>query len=217
MSWSEHAWKAATPIYASILEMPYIRALMQGTLAPEKFRFYIAQDARYLEQYARVLAIIGARIHRKDHVLQFIKFAEGAIVVESALHAGYFDKLGIVQHPPMAPACHHYTGYLLATAATAPVEVALAAVLPCFWIYKAAGDHILLHQNKIDNPYQTWIDTYAGEEFGILVAKAIAICDEVAAQCTARQQEHMTEAFLTASRLEYMFWDSAWRLEQWPV
>jgi thiaminase/transcriptional activator TenA len=217
MSWSEQAWRAAAPIYTRILEMPYIRALMQGTLEPEKFKFYIAQDARYLEQYARVLAIIGARIPRKDHVLQFIRFAEGAIVVESALHAGYFDKLGIVQHPPMAPTCHHYSSYLLGTAAMAPVEVALAAVLPCFWIYKAAGDHILVHQNKVNNPYQTWIDTYAGEAFGLLVAKAIAICDEVAAGCTAQQQEYMTEAFLTGSRLEYMFWDSAWRLEEWPA
>lgn len=215
MSWSDHAWKEAAPIYKDILKMPYIQALMQGTLDPERFKFYIAQDARYLEQYARVLAIIGARIQRKDHVLQFIRFAEGAIVVESALHAGYFDRLGIIEHPPMAPACHHYTSYLLATAATAPVEVALAAVLPCFWIYKAAGDHILLYQNKVNNPYQTWIDTYAGEDFGILVKKAITICDEIAGNCTPQQQVQMTDAFLMGCRLEYMFWDSAWKLEQW--
>jgi len=94
--------------------------------------------------------------------------------------------------------------------------VALAAILPCFWIYKAAGDHILLHQNKSNNPYQTWIDTYAGEEFGMLVRKAMTICDEVASQCTEVQQASMTEAFLTASRLEWIFWDSAWRLESWP-
>jgi len=215
MSWSENAWQQAAPVYNQILEMPYIRALMAGTLDPEKFKFYIAQDARYLEQYARALAIIGARLQRKDHALQFIRFAEGAIVVESALHAGYFDKLSIAEHPPMAPACHHYTSYLLATAATAPVEVALAAALPCFWIYKAAGDHILLHQHKDNNPYQTWIDTYAGPEFGILVSKAIAICDEVAGPCTPQQQALMTEAFLTSCRLEWMFWDSAWRLERW--
>jgi thiaminase (transcriptional activator TenA) len=175
MSWSEHAWKEATPIYNMILEMPYIQTLMEGTLEPEKFRFYIAQDARYLEQYARVLAIIGARMDRKDDVLQFIKFAEGAVVVESALHAGYFERLGIGEHPPMAPTCHHYTHYLLSIAATAPVEVALGAVLPCFWIYLAAGKHIFKHQNKNNNPYQTWIDTYAGDEFYILVKKAITI------------------------------------------
>jgi len=36
------------------------------------------------------------------------------------------------------------------------------------------------HQNKLQNLYQKWIDTYAGEEFGLLVEKAIRIGDEVA-------------------------------------
>jgi thiaminase/transcriptional activator TenA len=50
----------------------------------------------------------------------------------------------------------------------AQVEVTMASVLPCFWIYKKVGDHIYQQQNKQNNPYQTWIDTYAGEEFGLL-------------------------------------------------
>ncbi|MFB2606764.1 thiaminase II, partial [Rhizobium phaseoli] len=27
----------------------------------------------------------------------------------------------------------------------------------------------------------------------------------------------MTDAFVRASQYEWMFWDSAWRLETWPV
>jgi thiaminase/transcriptional activator TenA len=29
--------------------------------------------------------------------------------------------------------------------------------------------------------------------------------------------EHMHQAFATASRYEWMFWDAAWRQETWPV
>ena len=96
------------------------------------------------------------------------------------------------------------------------VEVAMAAVLPCFWVYKKVGDHIYSNQNKGKNPYQKWIDTYAGSEFGEIVDTAIKACDEVAKQCTADQRETMRDAFLTGCRLEWMFWDSAWRLEKWP-
>jgi thiaminase/transcriptional activator TenA len=95
------------------------------------------------------------------------------------------------------------------------VEVGMAAVLPCFWIYKKIGDYILEIQNKDNNPYQDWISTYAGEEFGLLVDKAIAICDEAAQNSTPAQQQLMTQAFITASRLEFAFWDSAYRLEKW--
>lgn len=217
MTWSKHAWKKAGNIYSEIIRMPFIRELMEGSLDPEKFKHYISQDSHYLEHFGRTLSLIAARAHRKDHVLQFIRFAEGAIVVESALHAGYLAQLGIGERPPLSPACHHYNSFLVSTAALAQVEVSMAAVLPCFWIYKEVGDHILQNQNKNGNRYQEWINTYGGEEFAILVKKAIEICDEVAASCTPAQQEAMTEAFVTASRMEWLFWDSAWRLEQWTV
>ncbi|MBL0740350.1 thiaminase II [Chryseolinea lacunae] len=217
MTWSVSAWKTAEPIYAAITRMPFIEELMAGSLAQEKFKFYIAQDSHYLEHFGRTLSLIASRAHGKDTVLEFIRFAEGALVVESALHAGYFEQLGIADKPAVSPSCHHYNAFLYSTAAQAQVETAMAAVLPCFWIYKAVGDHILQHQNKNGNPYQQWIDTYGGEAFGVLVQKAIRMCDEAAETCTPAQRDAMTEAFVTACRLEWLFWDSAWRLEHWSV
>lgn len=217
MTWSKTVWQEATPIYDRITEMPFINGLIEGSLDKEKFKFYIAQDSNYLEHFGRALAMISARAHRKEHTLQFIRFAEGAIVVESALHANYFKQLGIEDKPVLSPACHHYKHFLTSTAATAQVEVAMAAVLPCFWIYKEVGDFIVKHQNKNNNPYQDWINTYAGEEFALLVKTAITICDEAAATCTPEQQKAMTEAFIASCRLEWLFWDSAWRLERWVV
>jgi thiaminase/transcriptional activator TenA len=190
---------------------------MAGTLPPEPFRFYIAQDALYLGAFSRALALIGARAHDTDTTLQFVRFAEGAVVVEQALHASFFKTLHITAKGSPSPTCLNYTNFLLAKAALAPVEEAMAAVLPCFWIYKKVGDHILQHQSSGPNPYQEWINTYSGEAFGILVQKAIDLCDEAAQQCTPAQQQRMLEHFVTASRFEWMFWNSAWRLEQWPV
>ena len=215
MSWSKTAWLQAEPVYNAILEMPFICEQITGTLAIEKFKFYIAQDSNYLEQFGRALALIGARAHDMAHVLRFIRFGEGAIVVEKALHANYFLEFGIEGKAPISPACHHYTNFLLKEAALSQVEVAMAAVLPCFWIYKKVGDYIYQQQSKEKNPYQTWIDTYAGEEFGLRVQEAIAICDAVAATCTTAQQQKMTEAFVTGCKLEWLFWDSAWRMEKW--
>lgn len=217
MKWSEIAWQSAEQVFQEIIRMPFIEELIAGSLDREKFKFYIAQDSKYLEHFGRALALIGARANHIDHVLDFIRFAEGAIVVENALHAGYFKTFGIDTNIPQSPACHHYTSYLLKQAALAQVEVAMASVLPCFWIYKKVGDYIYQHQNRQNNPYQTWIDTYAGDEFGLLVAKAINICDEAANACTLLQQKQMTEAFMYSCRLEWMFWDSAWRLEKWPL
>ena len=48
-----------------------------------------------------------------------------------------------------------------------------------------------------------------------LVEKAIAICDQIAEKSNLKVE--MTEAFTYASKMEWMFWDSAYRLEKWPV
>ncbi|GAB3528614.1 thiaminase II [Pontibacter brevis] len=217
MSWSKNAWEAGASIYEQITGMPFISELIKGTLSKEKFKFYIAQDSLYLADFGKALSLIAARAHTTEHALEFMRFAEGAIVVEHALHAGYFQKLGIQAGTSISPTCQHYTRYLLSTAALDQVEVAMAALLPCFWIYKEVGDFIYKQPQQENNPYQEWINTYAGEEFSVIVERAIKICDEVAQNCTPAQQQAMTDAFVTACRLEWMFWDSAWRMEEWPV
>ena len=215
MKWSDHTWNKTSEIYNRILNMPFITQLSAGTLDIEKFKFYMEQDANYLEYFGRTLSLIAARVHDIGDVLHFIRFAEGAIVVENELHESYFKEFGIEEKAALSPTCHHYIHFMQSTAALAQIETAMAAVLPCFWIYKKVGDFILESQDKINNPYQNWINTYAGDEFGLLVQKAIDICDKAAEQCTLAQQEKMTEAFITASRLEWAFWNSAWEQEKW--
>jgi thiaminase/transcriptional activator TenA len=215
MKWSNTVWQQATPIYNAITAMPFITELAAGTLDPEKFKYYMQQDAHYLEYFARTLAVIAAKVPDVNAMLDFIRFAEGAIVVERALHDGYFKLYEVGERAAMSPTCHHYVHFMQSTAYGADVAVAMAAVLPCFWIYKKVGDHILEHQSQNANPYADWIATYAGEEFGIIVDKAISLCDKEASQATAVQQEAMTAAFITASRLEFAFWDSAYKLEKW--
>jgi thiaminase/transcriptional activator TenA len=45
----------------------------------------------------------------------------------------------------------------------------------------------------------------------------IAIGDRLGAAATPAIRDDMYRAFQRASQLEWMFWDSAYRLERWPV
>lgn len=217
MKWSDHAWKEIELTYNSILELPFNKELMNGSLLQARFQFYIQQDAVYLGEFSRALSLIAARCFNHPYTLDFIRFAEGAVVVEKALHEGYIKQFGVTQNKSASPTCQLYTQFLLSKAGLDQVEIAMAAVLPCFWIYKKVGDYIFAHGNKADNSYQEWINTYAGEEFGLLVEKAVAICDDVASRCSAVQQQQMTSAFVMATKLEWMFWDSAYKMEEWPI
>ena len=216
MKWSEKAWQAITPVYAEILKLPFIQELMNGTLDKEKFVFYIQQDAIYLSDFGKILTAIATRLTKPAHIEAFIGFAGESIAVENALHGMYCEALGVRGTQTASPSCLLYTSYLYRQL-IAPVEVLTASVLPCFWIYKEVGDYILAHCVKASNPYQAWIDTYGGEEFAQSVEKAIRICDELAEKCTEEQQNAMTDVFVMCSKFEWMFWDSAYRKEEYRV
>ncbi|SBW10441.1 TENA/THI-4 family protein [uncultured delta proteobacterium] len=217
MKWSEQAWQAALPAYTKILELDFLRELMDGTLPEEKFRFYIQQDALYLNGFGKALAGIAARLENPAHMGAFVRFAGDTMAVERDMHQAFFAVLGKLEDLEPSPTCLLYTSYMLKQLSDAPVETALASVLPCFWVYKEVGDYILAHQSKGPNRYQSWIDTYGGEEYGAAVRQAIGICDELAAVCTPKQRESMTKSYVLCTKMEWMFWDSAYKLEQWPV
>lgn len=217
MKWSEKAWQAIEPIYQKTLKLPFIQELINGTLDKQKFLFYLQQDSLYLADYGKVLTGIATKLNNPAHISAFIGFAGETMTVENALHESFFTEFEITGKSEPSASCLLYTSFLLRQLADAPVEVMAAAVLPCFWIYKEVGDYIIANQIKEDNPYRAWIDTYGGEEYEQSVLKAISICDELADACTKEQQKVMTEAFIMCSKLEWMFWDSAYNLEQWKI
>jgi thiaminase/transcriptional activator TenA len=200
--------------------MPFNRELQAGTLAAERFTHYMVQDAHYLEGFARALSLAASKGSRVDHIVQFAAAAQTAILVERSLHQKYFAHFGVsadafaTSEP--SPVCDHYVSYLLQVAALQPFEVVLAALLPCFWVYREVGQHIHRHASS-PNPFQAWIETYAGAEFAQAVQRVITVVDEVATEASARTLAAMHWAFTHAMRLEWMFWDSAYARQTWPV
>ena len=214
MNFSESAWGAIESIYKSILEHPFNQELAQGTLAKERFQFYMKQDSLYLMDFARALAIAASRATDPDDLVLLLDFSKGAIIAERGLHEFYFDFYGIKLDVEKAPGCFTYTNFLISIAEHGSYEESLAALLPCFWIYQEVGSHI--HENSVaKNPYQKWIDMYSGEEFQNVVKNAIDLTDRVAKDVNNKQLQKMKEAFITSTRLEWLFWDSAYRMENW--
>ena len=217
---SAAAWERNRLIYQKILEMPFNTELSSGTLTQSRFRHYMIQDAHYLEGFARALSLVAAKGLTADHVVHFARAAQTAILVERSLHADYFSQFGISPEDFAAteptPTCEHYVSYLLRVSALQPFEVALAALLPCFWIYLEVGKYISANA-AAPNPYQAWIDTYAGVEFAQAVDAVIAVTDAAADRASPGVLEAMHRAFSRATQLEWMFWDSAYELRTWPV
>ena len=217
---SRQAWDQNVQTYELIRQMPFNAELAAGTLSEARFKHYITQDAHYLLGFGRALALAAAKAPNPDRIVQFAKAAEVAIIVERELHDSFFQQYQITPRvfaeTALSPACHHYVSFLLATAYAEPYEVVLGALLPCFWIYAEVGRDIHARAAAV-HPYRAWIDTYAGEEFHAAVRDVIAATDEAADGASPPLRARMHAAFRRATQLEWVFWDSAYRLETWPV
>ena len=221
MQFSVRAWQNINSIYQPILEMPFIEELTAGSLDKQIFQHYMIQDGIYLGEFARVLALISAKAPQPDMQLQFANSVREAIVVERMLHESFFAEFGIKPEDALAtnpsPTCLNYTNFLLATAFQYNFSIAVAAVLPCFWIYLEVGKHIYQTATTKDNPYQKWIDTYIDADFEASVNYVIQVADREAAKASAKELELMSRVFYRASQFEWMFWDSAYHLEKWKI
>ena len=220
MAFTADLWTAITPIYAAILRHPFLRGLADGSLPRESFRFYAVQDALYLRDFARALSLAAARAPEDDWIIMFNEHAAGALKVERALHEGFFREFGLsladVTATPLAPTNLAYTSYLLAVASGAPYHEAIAALLPCYWIYWEVGRE-LERLGSPDAQYARWIGTYASGEFGGVVRGVLDATDRVAAQRSPAERDAMRRHFVTTSRYEWMFWEMGFRQETWPV
>lgn len=219
MSFSQDVWARNEALYQATLQLPFNQQLAAGTLDPKAFIHYVIQDAHYLVAYGRALAIIAAKAYDADAIIQFTEAAKLAIIVERSLHNDFMQEFGIskeaFESTPLSQACHHYTSFLQATAWAESYPVALAAVLPCYWVYAQVGNDIV-GKSVPNNRYQKWVDTYVSAEFQQAVEKVLATIDALAEQADAATVEKMHAAYTRGAELEWLFWDSAYRCDTWP-
>ena len=219
-SWSRRLWNDIESVFDKILAHPFLTGLTDGSLDEAAFAQYVAQDVHYLRDYARALAIVGAKAPTLESTAMFARHAAEVFDVELALHSTLLPELGLDPDQlgtiPPTPTTQAYTSYLLATTYGGSFADGLAAVLPCYWIYAEVGA-ALLARGSSDRRYQRWIDSYGGDEFAATVAQVLELADRTGPTLTAAEETAARAHFVTTARYEWMFFDAAHRREQWPV
>lgn len=211
MKFSDDLWQQNLDTFQAILKHPFNQELANGTLPATRFGYYIEQDSVYLLHFAQALAAIASRLHDPVLIKDFVKFTEGAIIAEQELvHKYYLGKFAYKKTNQQTLACLAYNNFLISHAQNASVEVAIAAVVPCFWIYYEVGKHIYSLGNQQHNPYYKWIQAYASQEFEISVRRVIDIMDGFALQASSKVNTEMAKVFALSCQLEWHFWNDAY-------
>jgi thiaminase/transcriptional activator TenA len=164
-------WEASGELASAALGDRFVRGLADASLPIDCFRAYVAQDAFFLEAFARAYALALARSPDRHGLETFLKLIAG-VLGELQLHAGYAARWEVdLTHVEPAYTTLAYTDFLLATASLGSVGETCAAMTPCMRLYAFVGQTLAAEgAAKQSNPYRDWIETYAASDFEDLAA-----------------------------------------------
>jgi thiaminase/transcriptional activator TenA len=213
MKLSHLAWKQSLSITERIVRHPFVLELIEGSLCWSRFSFYLEQDKLYLEDYARCLAVIAdkAPTHYQAH---FSRYANHAVISEQDRVYGHYNQNHQIKRSgAIAPATLRYSGALLRTCLNEPLEIAVASILPCFWIYQHIGYLAKIKSND-NNLYQPWIDTYSSSSFSQGTEAIIGLFNDTANRSSKATQEKMVKTYKDSSAHEWNFFDDCYHLRR---
>lgn len=225
-SWTQEVWERGDKIYNGILRQPFLKEMAAGTLAEERFARYIAQDEVYIGGYGRQMYQL-ADLMEDPKVKDMLRaYADSGIESEKAMHQLLIDRFGIDTEVEPSVVTAGYRQHTQDALDGGDPRVALAAMLPCMWIYNRVGLYVLSIAKLDGNPYREWIEEYGNEEVTREVDVMLETIDGWMEKVDAKTREAMTRTYLEALLYEYAFWDYGYsgdekdysyvnRLEEW--
>ncbi len=201
-------WSAIQPAYRQIVSCPFLLKLSDGTLPLKCFKHYMAQDILYIIDDARALAITAARAENTDDMYFLLQLAKDGLDIERQLHNEMVRYFGIETISVKSPAFRAYTEFLFYHAWHSPYPVALASLLPCFWVYYNAGNQMKKYVTP-DNPYQKWLNTYSDDIYSQYVERFVQMTEKEGRQVHSAIQEQMINAFIEGTLHELRVFEEA--------
>jgi thiaminase/transcriptional activator TenA len=159
--------------------------MWQGTLPVAAYKRYIAQDAFFLDSFARAYAL--ALAHSPDtETMQIFQRLLNTVFAEKRMHVSAARRLDIrLDRVVPYAATLAYTDFLLATAWRSEPGETTAAMTPCLRLYAYLGGELAndLGPRQLKNhPYREWIETYSSREFHAAARELEELLDLLASE-----------------------------------
>jgi thiaminase/transcriptional activator TenA len=222
MKFSERLYNKLQPIWRKNHAHPFVQEMGDGTLAKEKFRFYMIQDYLYLIDYAKLFALGAVKANDLQTMGKFAALLDSTLNAEMVLHRSYAAQFDItseeLENAEPSPITLAYTHYMLHAAQNGALADLVAALLPCMWSYWEIGKELRQIPGAADHElFGEWIRMYSSDDFGTLATWCIDLLNELTAGKPENELVKLEEIFLNTTRYEYMFWDMAYHREMWPT
>jgi len=206
--------KACQNDWNEYTQHPFVEQLALGELPHSSFLHYLKQDFLFLKQYTRAYALAIYKARTLAEMRMALPSVQALLDSEIAHHITYCKEWGVsepeMEAEPEAFGTVAYTRYVLDTGMSGDVIDLYVALAPCSIGYAVIGTQLLADKStRIEgNPYASWIEMYAGEEYQSGVQESIKQLDDLLADIPLDSQrgQRLCHIFKTATRMEVAFW-----------
>lgn len=199
-AWSGYTWH------------PFVQRLSDGSLPLPAFRTYLIQDYLFLIHFARAKAFAVV----KGESLAAMREKAAAVLAildETKLHLKYCAGWGLSEQDvvatPESAETVSYTRWVLDRGLFGDILDLEVSLAPCTVGYGEVALRILADpaRRAEANPYQSWIDTYAAEDYQAMARAAAARIDALGVSHGGEARfARLAADFAEAARLEQRFW-----------
>ena len=208
----------SSEIWKQYVGHEFVRSLGNGTLPEECFRYYLAQDYLFLIHFSRAYALSAYKSETLLELKQSINACQAILEVEMGLHIEFCRGWGLSQaemeNTEEQAATMAYTRYVLECGLSGDILDLHVALSPCLLGYAEIG-LALSNTEVVGNPYQPWIDMYAGEEYQVVAANFAKFLEEIVCRRGGLDRlKNLTRIFTQAVRLEIAFWEQGLSLQK---
>ncbi|MFI3264284.1 MAG: thiamine phosphate synthase [Rikenellaceae bacterium] len=214
MKWSEVALRASLTLYQQIISQPFNVEMMSGELSLDRFQRYVEQDTIYIRNYSEEMLLVAEMLPDSGDKELFTTFAHEGMEAEKALHALLGEMFGGIRNVESSEVTEAYMAHTRQWVDASNLELSMASILPCIWIYSLVGKYLYEHGTLEGNPYRAWIETYSSEMMMQGVELSVTLADKIAKNTSQRRQADMRREFIKAVWYEWAFWNYGYYGEQ---
>lgn len=204
-------WDSSNGLINQALSSEFIARICDGSLDQQDFRFYMEQDAWFLEKAFGILSIISAKAPSAQEQVIWSSAAQNCIVMKTDAHMANLDLAPEeVRDITPTPITLGLVTFLQAQATLGNYVTGAAASLAGYWIYAEAANRIVQCECP-DHPFHAWATAYSDSEFRETVELVMKATEDALAKSSALDIMNAGQAFVQACNHEVKFLDQPYR------
>lgn len=211
--------EGASQSWREYVEHAFFRALGDGSLSQRAFQKYLIQDYAFLAHFGRAWALAIVKAETLEEMRIAAATVDRIINDEFSRHVEICLAHGVTEdelrRSTESLASVAFSRYVLDAGHQGDLLDLLATLAPCVFGYGEIGLTLAMDitGQETVNPYQSWIDGFAGDDYQGVCRNVAVLLEVAAAHRLGRhpRQSHRWSAlqhrFDVASKLEAHFWN----------